>query len=96
VVYVYTITPSLQTLAGGKEVPYFGRMITSKLTTKAQTTIPQPVRAALGLREGDEIAYEIEGRRVILTRAGSIAADDPFATFEEWSSEADERAYADL
>jgi len=29
-------------------------MITSKLTSKAQTTIPQPVRAALQLREGDE------------------------------------------
>jgi antitoxin PrlF len=31
-------------------------MITSKLTTQGQTTIPQAVRAALGLREGDEIA----------------------------------------
>lgn len=31
-------------------------MITSKLTSKAQTTIPQPVRAALRLKAGDEIA----------------------------------------
>jgi antitoxin PrlF len=44
-------------------------MITSKLTTKAQTTIPQSVRAALRLKEGDEIAYEIEENRVILTKA---------------------------
>jgi antitoxin PrlF len=29
-------------------------VITSKLTSKAQTTIPQPVRAALGVAEGDE------------------------------------------
>ena len=71
-------------------------MITSKLTTKAQTTIPQPVRTALGLREGDEIAYEIDGKRVILTRAGVTAADDPFATFDEWSSDADVKAYAKL
>ena len=35
-------------------------MITSKLTSKAQTTIPQPVRIALHLREGDEIVYRIE------------------------------------
>ena len=35
-------------------------MITSKLTSKAQTTIPQSVRAALRLQEGDEIAYEIK------------------------------------
>ena len=50
-------------------------MITSKLTTKAQTTIPQPVRAALRLKEGDELAYEIEENRVILTKA-SAGADN--------------------
>ncbi len=32
-------------------------MITNKLTTKAQTTIPQPVRAALHLETGDALAY---------------------------------------
>lgn len=71
-------------------------MITSKLTTKAQTTIPQPVRAALRLREGDEIAYEIEENRVILTKANATTVDDPFATFGEWESEADRKAYAKL
>ena len=48
-------------------------MITSKLTSKAQTTIPQPVRAALRLAEGDELAYEIDGGRVILTKASDAA-----------------------
>ena len=71
-------------------------MITSKLTSKAQTTIPQSIRTALHLKEGDEIAYAIEGDRVILTRAGVEAADDPFATFGEWDTEADRRAYAGL
>ena len=71
-------------------------MITSKLTSKAQTTIPQPVRAALKLREGDEIAYEIESGRVILTRAGRGAGDDPFRAFDEWASDADTKAYAKL
>lgn len=71
-------------------------MITSKLTSKAQTTIPQPVRAALRLKEGDEIAYAIEGDRVVLTRAASEPADDPFACFGEWGSEADNRAYGEL
>ena len=28
-------------------------MIQSRITSKAQTTIPAPVRKALGLREGD-------------------------------------------
>ena len=41
------------------------------------------------------IAYEIDGRRVILSRAGS-ADEDPFATFEEWGGDADNRAYAKL
>lgn len=72
-------------------------MITSKLTSKAQTTIPQPVRTALHLQEGDEIAYQIEEGRVILTRAkGEHPVDDPFATFTEWDSEADRKAYGDL
>ncbi len=71
-------------------------MITSKLSSKAQTTIPLPVRNALRLTEGDELAYAIEGDRVVLTKADRRAAEDPFATFSEWSSEADSRAYADL
>lgn len=71
-------------------------MITSRLTTKAQTTIPQPVRAALKLREGDELAYEIEGTRVILTKAAAPHPDDPFRTFHEWDSDADRKAYGKL
>jgi antitoxin PrlF len=71
-------------------------MITSKITSKAQTTIPQPVRSALRVSEGDELAYRIEGDHVILTKAKQEPIDDPFATFHEWSSEADRRAYGDL
>jgi len=70
-------------------------MITSKLTTKAQTTLPQPVRRALKLHPGDEVRYEIEADRVILTRV-ETRADDPFATFSEWDSDEDRRAYAEL
>jgi antitoxin PrlF len=72
-------------------------MIVSKLTSKSQTTIPQSVRKALGLKPGDELQYEIVDERVILTKArrGEVR-DDPFRCFEEWSSEADERAYANL
>lgn len=71
-------------------------MITSKITSKAQTTIPQPVRVALHLGEGDELAYRIEGEYVILTKARREPIDDPFGTFHEWSSEADQRAYGNL
>ena len=71
-------------------------MLTSKLTSKAQTTIPLPVRQALRLAAGDELAYRIEGDRVVVTKARRGPVDDPFATFDEWSSEADINAYGDL
>jgi antitoxin PrlF len=72
-------------------------MITSKLTTKAQTTIPQPVRAALHLEPGDELLYEIIDQRVVLTKASrQDQTDDPFGTFSEWHSAADAKAYGQL
>lgn len=83
-------------IAMGKDFPYIVEMITSKLTSKAQTTIPQAVRTALGLREGDQLAYMIEDGRVVLTKASTPTIDDPFALFSEWDSEADQVAYADL
>ena len=71
-------------------------MITSKLTSKAQTTIPQPVRAALHLEPGDEIVYMIEDDRVTLRKASPDAAEDPFRSFHEWNSVADRKAYGKL
>jgi antitoxin PrlF len=71
-------------------------MITSKISSKAQTTIPQAVRKALRLKAGDAIAYKIEKNRVILTKPPRMAEDDPFATFGEWASENDTKAYAGL
>ena len=71
-------------------------MITSKLTSKAQTTIPAPVRTALHLKEGDRLVYSIERDHVILTKADRVPLEDPFACFDEWSSEADRQAYAGL
>jgi antitoxin PrlF len=71
-------------------------MITSRLTTKAQTTIPQPVRVALKLREGDELAYRIEGETVILSKVRDATRDDPFRSFNEWDSDADRKAYGKL
>jgi antitoxin PrlF len=71
-------------------------MITSKLTSKAQTTVPQPVRTALRLAAGDELAYEIDGGRVILTKASDRSVEDPFGAFVEWDGDADRKAYAKL
>lgn len=72
-------------------------MITSKLTSKAQTTIPRAIRRTLKLKPGDHIAYEIGNGQVILTRAGeSTSMDDPLQAFTEWRGSEDEEAYADL
>jgi antitoxin PrlF len=68
-------------------------MITSKLKSKAQTTI---VRAALHLREGDELAHIIEKGRVILMKAQAEPIKDPFGALAEWNSDADRTAYAKL
>jgi antitoxin PrlF len=63
-------------------------MIRSRMSSKAQTTIPRSVRVALGLREGD---------RVVLTRVRQTETPEAtFATFAEWSSDADTAAYAGL
>lgn len=65
-------------------------MIHSRITSKAQTTIPRAVREALRLEVGDDVAYQIDGDRVILTR---VTGPDPFianfSTFTEWADEAD-------
>ena len=75
-------------------------MITSKPTSKAQTTVLQTVRVALGAGEGDEVAYTIEAERVILRKAPKLRvskpAEDPFGTFTEWDSEANHLAFANL
>ncbi len=71
-------------------------MITSKIGSRAQTTIPQSIRTALQLKQGDRIAYSIDGEKAMLSRAKPESADDPFAVFTEWDSEADRQAYADL
>ena len=75
-------------------------MITSKLTSKAQTTIPQAVRTALGVKPGDEIAYAITDGQVLLTRATKARPgepfEDPFALFDEWRSPEDDKAFSDL
>jgi len=69
-------------------------MIQSRITSKAQTTIPAAVRKALGLKEGDLVTYRIEDGQVVMTRSEPV--EDPFATFTEWDSPADREGYADF
>ena len=52
----------------------------AKITSKGQVTVPKVVRDALGLREGDEMIFRLEGNRAVVARtpnfldlAGTIA-----------------------
>lgn len=67
----------------------------SKLTSKAQTVLPRPVRDHLQVGPGDTVEYRIGAEGVIVTKA-LPEEDDPFAVFTEWASEADDVAYKDL
>ena len=68
----------------------------SKVSVKSQTVIPRQVRDRLGLKPGDMLRYRVTADGVLLDKAPANEADDPFATFSEWGSEADEKAYGDL
>ena len=72
----------------------------SQLIQHNQTIIPEPVLEALKLREGDTIIFEIDQTGVHLRKAPSNENNDFTAalqgTLNEWSSAADEEAYADL
>jgi len=52
----------------------------ARVTSKGQVTVPKAVRDALGIKQGDEIVFRVEGNRAILARtpkfltlAGSIS-----------------------
>ena len=68
----------------------------SKVSVKSQTVIPRAVRERLRLKPGDVLRYQMTDDGVLLDKAPASEGDDPFATFSEWSNEADEKAYGDL
>ena len=63
--------------------------VESALTERYQTTVPQPVRQALGLRKRDRIRYTVRTNgEVVLQRVSAEPADDdpalaPFLTLLE-------------
>jgi antitoxin PrlF len=78
---------------GGQTLP---RIITARLSAKAQTVIPKPIRDRLGVGPGDVILFEVRDDEVVLRPLRRTVGDDPFAVFHEWSSAADEDACRDL
>ena len=71
----------------------------SRLATNGRTTIPKPVRDALGLRPGDTILYEIGAGYVVLWNADTYRKgyyDMLNRMFAEWDSPEDAEAFDDL
>ncbi len=73
--------------------------VASRLTSKAQTTIPREVRDKLSLRPGDTIVYEIEDDTVRMRKQAPM--DVAYlralqATLSEWETPEDAAAYDDL
>jgi antitoxin PrlF len=71
----------------------------SRLTSRAQTTIPREVRQKLSLEPGDTIVYEIEDDAVRLRKQAPLDLSylrAVQATLSEWESPEDAAAYDDL
>ncbi len=44
----------------------------AKVTSKGQVTVPKAVREALGIEEGDEIVFHVEGNRAVLAKTADF------------------------
>ena len=74
-------------------------MLTNRISSKGQVTLPKRVRQTLGAKPGDLIAYEIEGNVVTLKRVDPFDAAFHAAlsqTLGEWSTAEDEEAFRGL
>jgi antitoxin PrlF len=68
----------------------------SKLSAKHRTVLPRAVRERLGISPGDRLRYLVDDRGVRIEKDTPAKECEPFSTFSEWSSEADEKAFTDL
>ena len=67
-----------------------------RVSAKFQIRLPKAVCARLGLKAGDFVRYVVDGQCAVIKRVEIEAGIDPFGTFGEWASEADEDAYGSL
>jgi antitoxin PrlF len=42
--------------------------VAARVTSKGQVTVPKAVRDALGIEEGDEVYFRVEGGRAVLAK----------------------------
>lgn len=72
----------------------------STVTSKFQATVPADVRAALGIKAGDTIAWDVkDGVATMRVLPHDLKGWDPLTWLsfaEEWLSPEDEQAFRDL
>jgi antitoxin PrlF len=56
----------------------------STVTSKGQTTVPKPVRQALGIHAGDRIAFRVDDKGVTIRRADEQEDDPVIGAFLEF------------
>ncbi len=71
-------------------------MLTSKLSSKGQITIPKEIREAIGLEPGETVAYEVHNGVITLKHIEPFDAAFHAAlsnTLDEWATSEDEEAF---
>lgn len=77
-------------------------MLSSALGRNGVVTLPTEVRATLGLKLGDKLAFDIHDHKVVLSKIDDRENDDQLYykalsnTLNEWESEEDDQAYVNL
>lgn len=69
------------------------------ITAKGQVTVPKAIREALGLRQGDQLRWDLEDRGVRVRLVSPLDLTylrGVEAGLQEWTSPEDEQAFADL
>ena len=69
------------------------------MNAKGQVTVPQAIRAAMGLQHGDVLGWELDEQSVRIRLVSSVDINHlrgVEASLSEWSTEADEAAFAGL
>lgn len=46
--------------------------VAARVSSKGQVTVPKVVRAALGIKEGDEIVFRVEGNRATVAKTADF------------------------
>lgn len=70
--------------------------VVARIGPRSQMVIPKTIRERLGVGPGDMVQFRVTAKGVVVERLAIRGEIDPFAAFDEWDSDADRRAFANL